>query len=244
MTTYVLIPGAGGAAWYWHRLVPELQQRGHEVVAVELPAGDDSAGLTDYADAVVEATGGRSRLILVAQSLAGFTAPLVCARLPVDLLVLLNAMVPAPGETAADWWANTGHGAARAEQASRDGRHLEDDPDLLDAFFHDVPADVRAEAMANGAPAQSPTPFTQPWPLAEWPDVPTRLLQGSDDRFFPAEFQRRVAQDRLGMTPDEIPGGHLIALSRPAELAQRLERYRTGIAKLSGLAIHQPLRPV
>ena len=153
-------------------------------------------------------------------------------------------MVPAPGETAAAWWANTGHGAARAEQASRDGRFLEDDPDLLDAFFHDVPADVRAEAMADGAPAQSPTPFTQPWPLAEWPDVPTRLLQGSEDRFFPAEFQRRVAQDRLGMTPDEIPGGHLIALSRPAELAQRLERYRTGIAKLSGLAIHQPLRPV
>jgi len=36
MTTYVLIPGAGGAAWYWHRLVPELQQRGHEVVAVNL----------------------------------------------------------------------------------------------------------------------------------------------------------------------------------------------------------------
>jgi len=95
MTTYVLIPGAGGAAWYWHRLVPELQQRGHDVVAVSLPAGDDSAGLAEYADAVIDAIGDHSELILVAQSLAGFTAPLVCERLPVDLLVLLNAMVPA-----------------------------------------------------------------------------------------------------------------------------------------------------
>jgi hypothetical protein len=48
------------------------------------------------------------KLILVAQSLAGFTA-LVCDRRRVDLAVLVNAMVPLPGETAGDWWANTGH---------------------------------------------------------------------------------------------------------------------------------------
>ncbi len=229
MTTFVLIPGAGGDAWYWHRLVPELEQRGHEVVAVDLPAGDDSAGLTEYADAVVDALGGRTGLIVVAQSLAGFSAPLVCERLPVDLLVLLNAMVPAPGESAGDWWANTAHGPARARQATREGRSLDDDPDLLEAFFHDVPAEVRAEAMARGAPAQSTTPFSQPWPLTAWPDVPTKFLQGRDDRFFPVEFQRRVVRERLGMTPDEMPGGHLVALSRPAELVVRLESYQAAI---------------
>jgi pimeloyl-ACP methyl ester carboxylesterase len=139
-------------------------------------------------------------------------------------------MVPAPGETPGDWWTDTGHGPARAEQAARDGRKLEDDPDLLDAFFHDVPADVTAKAMAkamaNGAPVQSSTPFILPWPLKAWPDVPTRFLQGSDDRFFPVEFQRRVARDRLGITIDEMPGGHLIALSQPELLASHLERYR------------------
>jgi pimeloyl-ACP methyl ester carboxylesterase len=227
MTTYVLIPGAGGAAWYWHRLVPVLQQRGQDVIAVSLPAGDHSAGLAEYADAVIDAIGDHRELILVAQSLAGFTAPLVCERLPVDLLVLLNAMVPAPGEAAGQWWANTGHDEARAEQAAREGRRLKDDPDLLDAFFHDVPADVTAEAMANGAPVQSSTPFALPWPLKAWPDVPTRFLQGSDDRFFPVELQRRVAADRLGITIEEMPGGHLVALSQPELLASHLERYRT-----------------
>jgi pimeloyl-ACP methyl ester carboxylesterase len=39
--TYVLIPGAGGAAWYWHLVERELRQRGHDVVAVDLPADDD-----------------------------------------------------------------------------------------------------------------------------------------------------------------------------------------------------------
>ena len=36
------------------------------------------------------------------------TAPLVCARVPAELLVLVAAMVPAPGEPPGDWWQNTG----------------------------------------------------------------------------------------------------------------------------------------
>src|SRR5688572_4735097 len=103
MTTYVLIPGAGGQAWYWHRLVPELEARGHETVAVGLPTGDDTAGLAEYADTVVHAVGDRTEVVLVAQSMGAFTAPSVCRRVPVDLLVLVNPMIPAPGETAGQW---------------------------------------------------------------------------------------------------------------------------------------------
>jgi pimeloyl-ACP methyl ester carboxylesterase len=227
MATYVLIPGAGGSAWYWHRLVPVLRGRGHDVVAVDLPAADDSAGLFEYADTVVAAIGDRVQLVLVAQSLAGFTAPLVCGRVPVDLLVLLNAMIPAPGESPGDWWTNTGHAQARAEHAARHGRAPNAAFNLLDDFFHDVPPDVIAEATARGEPAQSATPFSLPWPLKKWPDVPTRFLQGRDDRFFPLEFQRRVVRERLGIPVDEMAGGHLVALSRPEELASRLEAYRT-----------------
>jgi pimeloyl-ACP methyl ester carboxylesterase len=230
MTTYVLIPGAGGDTWYWHLLEPELRGRGRDVVAVDLPADDDSAGLAEYADAVVEAIGDRAGIILVAQSLGGFTAPLVCERVPVDLLVMLNAMVPLPGESAGEWWATTGHAKARAEQAARDGKDLAAEEDLMDAFFHDVAPEVVAEAWARGEPRQSDTPFKEPWPLPVWPDVPTRFLQGRDDRFFPVEFQRRVVRERLGITPDEMTGGHLVALARPKELADRLEAYREGIA--------------
>lgn len=227
--TFVLIPGAGGRAWYWHRVVPALRDRGHDPVAVDLPAADDSAGLAEYADAVVHAVGDRrAGLVLVAQSMGGLTAPLVCDRLPVALLVLLNAMVPVPGESGGDWWGNTGHGQARAELAARDGRPV-GDVDLAVEFFHDVPPEVTAEAMAEGEPDQSGTPFTQPWPLSRWPEVPTRFLQGRDDRFFPLEFQRRVVRERLGLPVDDMPGGHLVALSQPDELARRLDAYWTGL---------------
>src|SRR5215218_1523179 len=230
MTAYVLIAGAGSDAWYWHLLKPELRGRGYDVVAVDLPAADDSAGLAKYADAVVEAIGDRTGIVLVAQSFGGFTAPLVCERVPVDLLVMLNAMVPSPGEPPREWWANTGHAKARAEQAARDGRDLAADEDLMDVFFHDVAPEVVVEAWERGEPRQSDTPFKEPWSLPKWPGVPTRFLQGRDDRFFPVEFQRRVVQERLGITPDEMAGGHLVALARPKELADRLEAYRKSVA--------------
>src|SRR5215218_7520235 len=99
MATYVLIHGSGSDSWYWHRVAPELSGRGHEVVAPDLPTGDDSAGLLEYADAVVAATGERRDVVLVAQSLAGFVAPLVREHVPVRLMVLVTAMVPRPGES-------------------------------------------------------------------------------------------------------------------------------------------------
>jgi pimeloyl-ACP methyl ester carboxylesterase len=225
VATYVLIPGAGGSAFYWHRVAPLLRGRGHDVLAVDLPAGDDSAGLDEYADVVVEAIGDRAGgLVLVGQSMGGLSAPLVAARVPVDLLVLLNAMIPRPGESGGEWWGNTGQAAASAELAAREGRSAEFD--LETWFFHDVPADVTAAVFARGEPPQSGTPFEKPWPLDAWPDVPTRFLQGRDDRLFPVEFQRRQAREWLGIDIDVMPGGHLVALSRPEELAERLERYR------------------
>lgn len=59
MSTYALIPGGGGDPWEWHRLAPELEARGHEALAIRLPSEDDSAGWTEYAEAVVEALGDR-----------------------------------------------------------------------------------------------------------------------------------------------------------------------------------------
>ena len=227
MATYVLIPGAGGVAWYWRLVEADLRERGHDVVAVDLPADDDSAGLAEYADAVAGKIGDHTGLILVAHSFGGFTAPLVCDRMPVDLLVMLNAMVPAPGEAPGEWWANTGHEQARREQDERDGRATGEDFDMMTTFLHDVPPDLAAEALRRDRD-QSGTPFEKPWPLQAWPEVPTRFLQSRDDRFFPVEFQRRVVRNRLGIRLDEMPGGHLVALSRPKELADRLDAYRVG----------------
>jgi pimeloyl-ACP methyl ester carboxylesterase len=228
MAAYVLIHGAGSDSAYWYRVVPELERRGHEVVTPDLPSEDDRAAFVEYADVVVDAISDPARrprpLIVVAQSLAGFTAPLVADRVPTDLIVLVEAMVPKPGEAAGEWWDNTDWRAARA--AVLKGR----DFDVMEDFFHDVPPEVTAEVMARGERRQSDIAFADPWPLDRWPDVATRFLLCRDDRFFPADFQRRVVKERLGLVPDEMDGGHLPALARPHELVQRLEAYRAALA--------------
>jgi pimeloyl-ACP methyl ester carboxylesterase len=225
--SFILIPGAGGSAWYWHLVAPKLQERGHEAVPVELPAADDRAGLPQYAATVVRAIGNRDakRVVLVAQSLAGFTLPLVCKDVRVAMLVLVNAMIPKPGETPAEWWRNTGHGEAKRRQNVRDGRRADAPFDPRIDFFHDVPPPVVDDAWAKGEPRQSDTVFGSPCLFKAWPTVPTRVLVGREDRFFPAEFQRRVARERLGISADEMPGGHLVALSQPVELSRRLIAY-------------------
>jgi pimeloyl-ACP methyl ester carboxylesterase len=226
MATYALIPGGGGDPWEWHRLVPELGAGGHDALAVRLPAEDDTAGWSEYADAVIDAVGDRGDLIVVAESMGAFTAPIVCTRRAVDLLVLLNPMIPAPGETFNAWWSNTHSGAARRDYHASIGLTSAEADDDGVIYYHDLSPDLRAAAEAWPWQDQSMTPLDEPWPLDAWPDTPTRVLIGRHDRMFPLEFQRRIARERLGLEVDEIDGGHMVAMSRPAELADRLDAYR------------------
>jgi pimeloyl-ACP methyl ester carboxylesterase len=216
MAAYVIVHGAGDAGANWDLVAAELRQRDHEVVAPDLPADDESAGLSEYTDAVVEAIGDRTDLVVVGHSLGGFTAPLVCERVPVDLLVLVAGMVPWPGEKAGEWWGNTGHGEAY------DDRWNDDEIAL---FLQDAPPELAAAALEKGRD-QAAAPMVEPWPLDAWPEVATRYLLCREDRVLPAEWTRRMVRERLGIEADEIDGGHMPNVSRPGELAQRLEAYR------------------
>lgn len=223
MSSFVLIHGGGDVGWYWHLVEAELRARGHDTVAPDLPADDDSLTLADYADAVIEAVGERQDLIVVGHSFGASTAPLVADRLHAEVLVLLAGMIPSPGERPDDWWANTGYAAAATEQAERDGG-LTGNSDPYVSFYHDVPRELAEQAISKERAHPSSAAGAQPWPLPAWPDVPTRFVLCRDDRFFPADFFRRLVPERLGIVPDEIPGGHCVALSRPREVADILER--------------------
>jgi pimeloyl-ACP methyl ester carboxylesterase len=219
MATFAFVPAGGDSAWSWHLVEAALRARRHDTVAVDLPADDESADLWTYADTVARAIGERRNVVVVGHSFGGFTAPLVCTRVACDALVMLTAMIPTPGEPPADWWTNTGH-----EQARRDAG-ADADADELETYYHDVPPHLAAEALRRARNHPSDRAYGQPWPLDAWPDGSTHVLACRDDRFFPAAFMRQLARDRLGIEADEIPGGHCVMLSRPAELAERLEAY-------------------
>jgi pimeloyl-ACP methyl ester carboxylesterase len=214
MATFAFIHGAGDVGWYWHLVEAELRDRGHETVAPDLPVEDDAAGLTRYADVVVDAIGGRPDVVVVAQSFGGYVAPIVADRIDARVIVLVAGMIPSPGESAEEMFKRTGW---------RPGET--DDPSAIGVFYHDVPPELAEEALARGDRRQSDTPGREPWPLDAWPRIATRYILCLNDRFFLAEWLRPLVVERLGIEPDEIDSGHCPALSRPRELATLLDGY-------------------
>jgi pimeloyl-ACP methyl ester carboxylesterase len=221
--TFIFIPGAGIDPGVWRWTIAQLEGRGHRGIAPRLPLDDPDAGPSAHADAVVEAMREvHERPVVVGQSLGAFAASLVAARIELAELVLLAPMIPAPGETAGDWWGAVGHADAIAPLLRRLGpMNTWGVDELAEAFLHDVPREIAAAAeQFVGSPG--PGMFREPWPLTSWPDVPTRVLAPREDRLFPLAFQRRIAHERLGLAVEEMPGGHLPMLARPTELAERL----------------------
>jgi pimeloyl-ACP methyl ester carboxylesterase len=217
MTTFALIHGAGDVGWYWHLVERALRDRGHRTVAPDLPIENDEAGLLDQAQVVLDAirtTHDGGELVVVGQSYGGYVAPIVAELARADHLVLVAPMIPQPGETADEMWE-----ATRWHMPSEHSG-------TLAVFYHDVDPDLAAEAMSRGR-RQSETSGREPWPLEAWPGVPTHVVIGQNDRFFPAEWLRGVVRDRLGIEPDELPSGHTPALSCPRELVELIESYRS-----------------
>ena len=218
MSTFAFIPGAGGSTWPWSRLTPLLVDAGHDTIAVELPGHDPTAGLPRYTELVVDAISSQTDIVLVAGSLGGFTAPLVCERVAVRELVLINAMIPNPGETAHDWWANTGALAAQ-DEAARVGNYGPFDEAIY--FLHDLDPEVAGEGELYQRP-EADLVFGSVCDFKAWPAIGIRVLVGQDDRFFPIGLQRKVARDRLGVEIDVLPGGHLLPLAQPRQVADYL----------------------
>jgi thioesterase domain-containing protein len=213
MTTYVLIPGAGGEAWYWHLVVPRLEAAGHRAVAVELPASDPDAGLDAYVGAALDAVGTPDGdAVVVGQSLGAFTAPVVAERLGAAGLAFVAGMIPAPGETPGGWWDTSGFREVWGDQEMDDMEH----------FFHDLPPEVLEEVLARGEPEQTGRIMEDRFPLAALPAIPTRGIAATNDRFFPVSFMDRLIRDRLGVEPEHVEAGHLPALANPAALVDVL----------------------
>jgi pimeloyl-ACP methyl ester carboxylesterase len=224
MSTFVLIPGAGGSSWYWHRLVPVLTAAGHRAITPDLPATDPAARLHDYVTAVIDRVDDGDDCVVVGQSLGGLVAPIVAEKIGARLLVMLVAMIPSPGESGGQWWENTGQAAAAVGAAIAEGRDTNIFEDPIGTFLHDLPPDVYAQAMERPV-EQNDGPFIDPWPLEHWPNIPTRVIAGRNDRLFPLAFMQQLSRTRLGIEPDIIDTGHLPALAHPEALAHLLLGY-------------------
>ena len=225
MATFALVHGSQHGAWCWDRLVPELEARGHAVVAPDLPCDDPAAGISEYADVVVDAIGDADDVIVVGHSLGSLTVPVVASRRPVTRMVFLCSVPTGPGPAIdADLSTMVTPAYQQADQRTDElGRDDIADDDARIVWYADATADDAEWAISRLRP-QSRRPLLEPSPIDTWPDAPTTVILAEDDRCVNHSWALAAATARLdGEAPIVIEGGHSPMLVRPAELAGILD---------------------
>jgi pimeloyl-ACP methyl ester carboxylesterase len=229
VTAFALVHGAWHGAWCWERLAPELEARGHRVVAVDLPGDDPTATFETYADVVVSALDAEEDAVVVGHSLGGLTIPLVAARRPVRRQVYLCALAPIPGRSFTEQLTiepGTLLPQYRAGLAGpdADGMTRWQDEALARAVLYADCSERDAGAAFARLRPQARTPHAQRCRLEALPETPCTYVVCDEDRMVNPERARRVARERLDADLVELPGGHSPFLSRPGELAAVLDR--------------------
>ncbi|WP_330262864.1 alpha/beta hydrolase [Streptomyces griseorubiginosus] len=214
MTKVVLIHGAWHGAWCWDGVVAELQQRGVEATAVELPLTGFAADLA-AARSAIQAAG--SHAIVVGHSYGGRVITQAATGLPVARLVYVAAYLGDPRE--ADVPAIS---SLLAASLLFDGLEMRVDPQAAAAVFY---GDTDAQAATAWVARLRPMPLEQPSVSdtePAWRLTPSIYLVCTNDQALPPVSQREMAAHASEVV--EWPTDHSPFLTRPAELAELIVR--------------------
>jgi pimeloyl-ACP methyl ester carboxylesterase len=224
MTTFCLMHSSGQGPAGWQLLVDELAQRGHRALTPAFDLDQADEGLAFHAETIVQALNEAGHapadVVVVAHSAAGMYLPLVVERWRPRRMVFLAALVPRPGLSA---W----------EQFQTDptlfnpawiGKNPLDEEVAREFVFHDCPPERLAWALATRVLFYAKRAMQEPCPLTTWPSVPAGYIVCAEDRTITPAWQRKAAREFLGVEPVELPGGHCPNVSRPAALAEILDK--------------------
>ena len=224
MSTFALVHGAWHGAWCWERLIEPLEDRGHRVVAPELPSEDTELGLEDYADTIDRALGDADDVVLVPHSLGGLVGPVVAGRRPLRALAYLTALVPEPGLSFSEQLSASTEPVLLFEggrMVDDEGRSYWGDPEATARIMYGdlPPEDARWAAVRLRPQAQRSQTEPSPAPPA---GLHVESIIGANDRVLSPPWSRRVARERLGVQPIELASGHFPMITHPEQLADAL----------------------
>jgi pimeloyl-ACP methyl ester carboxylesterase len=218
----LLVHGAWGGSWCWERVVPLLEQRGFQTIAIDLPSVGadpaDACSLAADAGAVTQVLDREDGPFLVCgHSYGGMVITCATAgRSDVSRLVYLCAFMPDAGDSL---FAITG-GPAPWIHDLDDGRTLPDLERAARVGYADCDAETASSAIARLRP-QSPAPFLDVVPVAAWREIPATYIVCTEDQSLPLEVQRDVFAPRAGEVV-ELLSGHAPFFSQPERVAEVL----------------------
>jgi pimeloyl-ACP methyl ester carboxylesterase len=224
VTLFVLLHGGMHHGSSWELVVPRLVERGHRVIAPDLPMDDDKAGAREWARVAIDAIqhAGDDDVIMVGHSIAGLCVPVVATLHPVRRMVFIGGLLPVPGQRFVDHLAENPDAISfPAGEASGSGPFGLTWESVQNGFYHDCPESIARQAF-DQLRGQSFTAFIEECPIERWPNVPSTYMLMRHDRAVGQSWARRNAADRVGATIIEMDGGHSPFFARPNELSDVL----------------------
>jgi hypothetical protein len=217
MTDVVLIHSTGQGAAGWERVVGALAGRGLTGHAVELPS-DPELLAADYAELIGGQVGAVDAPVVLAHSGAGPLLPAAARALEASHQVWLAAWVPDPGVSFAE---DTHRHLRVAFDPDWVGKDPTTDDAVAEAYlYHDADAASVEWALSTRRLFLPLGVYGERLSLAV--EVPSTYVVAAHDRTIRPEWQRRMARERLGVEPVELPTGHCPNVSRPERLAELL----------------------
>ena len=228
MATFILVHGAWHGAWSWSGVISELELAGHRAVASDLPCDVTEAGWDEYAQRVLDDSAEcDGDLVVVGHSLGGGVIPIVATKRPVTHMVFVCSLPPEPGRSLNEVTAEQEHLTDERAASFRDflddeGRYVWRDFDTARyAMYHDCTESQARRAFGLLRP-QSAKPFSEIWPLSQWPDTRLTYVVCSEDRMSRPSCLAQVAKRRFGVDAVQLEGSHTPLLSRPRDLVEAL----------------------
>ncbi|MDP9077709.1 MAG: alpha/beta fold hydrolase [Bacteroidota bacterium] len=233
METIVVVHGAWSDASAWDAVVPLLQKKGYEVIAVNLPGhGKDTTSfanisLDTYVSAVKSAIGDRKNVILVGHSFAGIVISQVAEEIPSQIkeLVYLAAYLPRNGESLLS--------LAQQDAGSHTGKYLQIDKDhgaaiitkdgIVDVFVADAPKGVQDYVIANWkteplAPLAASVTLTD----ANFGSVKKAYIHTANDHAISYAFQQTMVKNSDVKKTVVLNSSHTPFISMPGKLADAI----------------------
>jgi pimeloyl-ACP methyl ester carboxylesterase len=230
----VLVHGAWGGAWIWHRVLAPLRAAGHAVHAVTLTGDGERAhlrrpeiGLVDHiADvlALIEAEE-LHNVVLVGHSYGGMVITGVADRLLAQApagtlrhLVYVDAVLPLPGES----WSSSHTAQTVAERsgaAAANGNALPvPDPAAFGMAGADREWLLRRQVPHPFGPYKEPLHFD----TARWAVLPRTFIDCNQPALPTIAVSRQRVRQQPGWQVVEMATGHCPMVSEPALTVQHL----------------------
>jgi pimeloyl-ACP methyl ester carboxylesterase len=225
MAAFVLIHGSGQNAGCWARVGALLKARGHAVAAPELPKHAPDWGLEEFATEIARSVT-EPNTVVVAHSFSGVFLPLVAKTQGCGLLVFLAAVIPEPGKSVREQFAEDA-GMFSREWIEAGPRWFDESQrgGLAQEFlFHDCDGETLPWALRTVELFDTRHLVTQPEPFATWPRVQVASIVATADRTLTADWGRRMSRRVLSREPIEVQAGHCPHVSQPGEVARILEQ--------------------